>query len=93
MEVMKWKFFDKVEGYKREVMNTLENQSLTYEQQTYRLAKIAENIMDYPVSKDDLFYEMYNEGKICDLDEGHAPYAPRYILPDYEKLLREAQNF
>ncbi|WMM24780.1 YjjI family glycine radical enzyme [Tissierella sp. MB52-C2] len=85
--------FDKVEDIKKEVMNTIENQSLTYEQQTYRLSKIAENVMDYPILKNDLFYEMYNKGKICDLDEGHAPYAPRYILPDYEKLLREGSEF
>lgn len=49
--------------------------------------------MDYPVAADHDFYDMYANGKICDLDEGHAPYAPRYILPDYDKLLREGSEF
>lgn len=85
--------FYKIEEAQREVLNTIKNNSLTYEQQTYRLAKIAENLIDYPVEKDNLFYEMYGKGEICDLDEGHAPYAPRYILPDYEKFLKEGSKF
>lgn len=49
--------------------------------------------MDYPVKGEDAFYELYDKGEICDLDEGHAPYAPRYILPDYEKYLKEGSDF
>ena len=85
--------FFTVEQIKEEVLNTIGNKALTYEQQTSRLAKIAENILDYPVANEDDFYNLYDLGEICDLDEGHAPYAPRYILPDYEKLLREGCKF
>ncbi len=86
------RFFD-IKSLQDEVLNTINNKALTYEQQTYRLAKIAENAVDYPVAKDDEFYNMYESLEICDLDEGHAPYAPRYILPDYEKLLNEGSEF
>ncbi|EFI41998.1 YjjI family glycine radical enzyme [Peptoniphilus sp. oral taxon 386] len=85
--------FFTVEQIKNEVLNTMQNPALTYEQQTSRLAKISENIMDYPVNENDDFYNLYELGEICDLDEGHAPYAPRYILPDYEKLLKEGCEF
>ncbi|WP_455257102.1 YjjI family glycine radical enzyme [Peptoniphilus asaccharolyticus] len=85
------RFFD-IENFRKEVLNTIKDTSLTYEQQTYRLAKLAENSLEYPVDGNE-FYDLYNTLEICDLDEGHAPYAPRYILPDYEKLLREGCEF
>ena len=30
---------------------------------------------------------------LCDLGEGHAPHRPRYLLPDYERLLRVGSDF
>ncbi|WP_322630423.1 YjjI family glycine radical enzyme [Aedoeadaptatus coxii] len=78
----------------RDVVKAIQQDTAqTYGQQTSRLAKIAENVMDYPVKGEDAFYELYDKGEICDLDEGHAPYAPRYILPDYEKYLKEGSDF
>ncbi len=71
----------------------IKNPSLTYEQQTYGLAKLSENLLPYPSGADDKFFELVNDGIICDLDEGHAPYAPRYILPTYDKLLKEGCEF
>ena len=32
-------------------------------------------------------------GAICDLDEGHAPYRPRYIMPDYEAAVKKGCEF
>lgn len=93
MQKFEIEVFKTLDEAKDEILRTIENKSLTYEQQTFRLAKIAENIIDYPVAEDDDFYEMYRTGQICDLDEGHAPFAPRYILPDYEKLLKEGSEF
>lgn len=78
----------------RDVVKAIQQDTAqTYGQQTSRLAKIAENVMDYPVKGEDAFYELYDKDEICDLDEGHAPYAPRYILPDYEKYLKEGSDF
>lgn len=85
--------FKTVDSIVEAVRNVQQDDAQTYEQQTYRLAKIAENVVDYPVAEDDAFYALYESGQICDLDEGHAPYAPRYILPDYEKYLREGSAF
>ncbi len=33
------------------------------------------------------------EGIICLLGEGPAPYHPRYVAPDYQKLLDEGSDF
>jgi len=46
------------------------------------LAKIAENLIPYPEVSPET-RELMTKGIIHDLDEGHAPYRPRYILPDY----------
>ncbi|MCD1147936.1 YjjI family glycine radical enzyme [Peptoniphilus sp. KCTC 25270] len=85
--------FYTIEDVQKEVAQLINDTSQTYGQQTSRLAKIAENSMPYPVAKDHDFYNLYDSGQICDLDEGHAPYAPRYILPDYEKYLKEGSKF
>ncbi|CAC9933143.1 glycine radical enzyme, YjjI family [Aedoeadaptatus coxii] len=85
--------FFSIESVRDAVKAIQQDTAQTYGQQTSRLAKIAENVMDYPVKGEDAFYELYDKGEICDLDEGHAPYAPRYILPDYEKYLKEGSDF
>jgi len=85
--------FFTLDEFQEVVDSVLKDTSLTYEQQTYRLAKLAENVLPYPVADEDPFFELYDTGEICDLDEGHAPYAPRYILPDYAKFLTEGSEF
>lgn len=87
------KIYKNIEETKEAVLEIIKNPSLTYEQQTYGLAKLAENQLPYPNGADEKFFELVHKGIICDLDEGHAPYAPRYILPDYDKLLKEGCEF
>ena len=33
------------------------------------------------------------EGVICDMFEGHAPFKPRYVLPDYAKFLKQGSDY
>lgn len=77
----------------KNVMEIIQNSAITYEQKTSQLAKYAENLIEYPIDKDDDFFKYYEEGSICDLWEGHAPYAPRYILPDYDLLMKKGSKF
>ncbi len=77
----------------KDILNIIQNSALTYEQQTSQLAKYAENLIDYPISKDHPFFEYFEKTMICDLWEGHAPYAPRYILPDYSLLMKKGCKF
>lgn len=87
------KIYKNLKESKKDVLDIIKNPALTYEQQTYNLAKLAENVLPYPKGADEKFIELVNKGIICELDEGHAPYAPRYILPDYDKLLRDGCKF
>ncbi|WP_108944837.1 YjjI family glycine radical enzyme [Shewanella halifaxensis] len=33
------------------------------------------------------------QGAICDMFEGHAPFKPRYVLPDYGKYLKNGSEY
>ena len=59
---------------------------LTFHQRKHFLAALAENALPYPVISSDA-EEALNKGIVSDLYEGHAPYRPRYILPDYALAL------
>lgn len=75
-------------------MDIIKADNLTFEQKTSQLAKLAENLNNFPEgSVSDRLFEISEDGGICDLWEGHAPYAPRYICPDYQKLLDEGCKF
>ena len=57
-------------------------------QKSHALALAAENALPYPELPADVA-EAMAQGVLCDMFEGHAPYKPRYVLPDYEKFLRQ----
>lgn len=33
------------------------------------------------------------QGVLCDMFEGHAPFKPRYVLPDYAKFLQQGSEY
>ncbi|WP_026476946.1 YjjI family glycine radical enzyme [Alkaliphilus transvaalensis] len=75
-----------------EALRTIKDQTLTYQQKVVGLARVAENSID--ILKIDEEVQAYREeGIICDLFEGNAPYRPRYIVPNYEKFMEEGSKF
>ncbi|WP_040646501.1 YjjI family glycine radical enzyme [Pseudoflavonifractor capillosus] len=71
---------------------TLTSTALTHEQKLMNLAKEAENaldVLDIPPRAQHYF----ETGAINDLFEGHAPYRPRYILPDYPRFVEQGSEF
>lgn len=74
------------------VLNVILDPSLTYEQRVVGLAKEAENTLSVLKCSEDLD-KLMAEGVICDLFEGAAPYRPRYIVPDYEKFMKNGSAF
>lgn len=73
-------------------LNIIQDRTLTFEQKVIALARQAENSINVlSISKE--IQDLRDKGIICDLFEGNAPYRPRYILPDYEKLMREGCKF
>ncbi|MDR1540510.1 MAG: YjjI family glycine radical enzyme [Clostridiales bacterium] len=87
------KLLDTMEQARSEVKRVIQDKTLTHSQTVSALAKTAENLLPYPEGTPKEFSEMFDKGIICDLAEGHAPYAPRYILPDYEKFMRQGSKF
>ncbi|NLD16809.1 MAG: YjjI family glycine radical enzyme [Tissierellia bacterium] len=79
--------FDKKGAY-----DALTSQKLTHEQKLMTLAKYSENAMDVLDISDRMqFY--FDNGSINDLFEGGAPYRPRYIMPDYDKFIKNGSKF
>ncbi|WP_162266938.1 glycyl radical enzyme domain-containing protein, partial [Clostridium botulinum] len=70
------------------ILNIIKNRTLTYEQKVLSLAREAENSLDVLNLPSDV-QSLRDEGVICDLNEGNAPYRPRYICPDYEKFMKQ----
>lgn len=62
--------------------------ALGYDQKLRRLAALATESLPYPALSGDC-REALDKRLICDLYEGHAPYTPRYVLPDYALALRQ----
>ncbi|MDU3898918.1 MAG: DUF3029 family protein, partial [Enterobacter sp.] len=65
---------------------------LTPEQKRHFLALEAENNLLYPALPEAARAAL-DEGYICDMFEGHAPYKPRYVLPDYAKFLANGSEW
>ncbi|MEG0175672.1 MAG: YjjI family glycine radical enzyme [Aeromonas sp.] len=57
-------------------------------QKSHALALAAENALPYPDLPASVSDAMA-EGVLCDMFEGHAPYKPRYVLPDYQRFLSQ----
>ncbi len=75
-----------------EVLNVIKDKTLTYQQKVIGLARIAENSINVLSIREDI-EEYRQEGIICDLYEGNAPYRPRYIVPNYEKFMAKGSEF
>lgn len=61
--------------------------TLGYDQKVRRLASLATEMLPYPILSTEC-QEALDARVICDMFEGNAPFTARYILPDYEKAIR-----
>lgn len=85
-----------VESRRQAILDTIKDPTATHEQKVTYLARHAENFMkvlDEPKEMDELMRCPDDVRCICNLGEGEAPYRPRYIVPDYQKFLREGSVF
>ncbi|WP_435328634.1 YjjI family glycine radical enzyme [Vibrio hannami] len=67
-------------------LQIISDKNLSPKQKTNLLAAEAENSLPY-VSVSEKVTKALEENVLCDIFEGHAPYKPRYVLPDYAKFL------
>lgn len=74
------------------IYDVITSSKLTYEQKLKNLAGLSENQLDVlDIPERTKYY--FSTGAINDLFEGHAPYRPRYVMPDYAKYLRNGSEF
>lgn len=81
-----------MEDIKDRVLEVITDGNLDYKQKKHHLAYIAESTQAYPEVSDEA-KKALDEKVICDLFEGHAPYRPRYILPDYKRVLKTGVKY
>ena len=87
---------DSVNKTRNSILETIKNPSLTHEQKVAAMAGLADSlleVLELPEGLDELLNAPVNIKCICDLNEGHAPLRPRYIVPDYEKFMKEGSKF
>ena len=74
------------------ILEIIKNPGLTYPQRVLALAKAAENVPP-PLSMSDETEQFIEQEIVFDMFEGNAPFRPRYILPDYERFLKQGSEF
>lgn len=87
---------DRVDKTREDILNVIKSPSLTHEQKVTRMANLADSlleVLELPEGLDSLLNAPIDKQCICDLGEGHAPLRPRYIIPDYEKFLKEGSKY
>lgn len=79
----------------QDILDTVKSSSMTCQQKLMTLANIAERLFDPRelLGYTDEEWEYINNQMICDLNEGHAIYRPRYILPDYTVYIEKGCQF
>jgi YjjI family glycine radical enzyme len=87
---------ERVEEVRQNIYETITSLNMTHEQKLTAMSSHADSlmeVMDLPEGLDDLLNVPFERKCICDLSEGHAPMRPRYIVPDYDKLMKEGCKF
>lgn len=78
--------------YQENVYNIVTSLNLTYEQKVMGLARAAEDGLDV-LNIPERTAHYFSTGAINDLFEGHAPYRPRYTMPDYIHFVKNGSAF
>lgn len=74
------------------VWSLVRDPTLGYDQKLRRLSALATEVLPYPEISVGCRAAL-DERVICDLFEGHAPFTPRYVLPDYATALRRGLTY
>lgn len=74
------------------ILSIITDANLSPKQKSHLLALEAESSLPYmPLSEQATV--ALKEGVICDMFEGNAPFKPRYVLPDYQKFLKQGSEY
>ncbi len=81
-----------LEHFKRHVRELLKNPNQLEDQKRQGLVDAAFKTLSYP-RVSDRAVEAIGNGVICLLGEGPAPFHPRYVAPDFGRLLKQGSDF
>jgi YjjI family glycine radical enzyme len=81
-----------MEEFRTRTRTIVNDPKLSYHQRRHYLAAMAEEGLDYPALSE-ACREALNKRIICDMYEGHAPYRPRYLLPDYAIAVTQGSEY
>lgn len=74
------------------IRSIVTDSSLSPAQKARFLSLEAENALPYPNASVEA-RQALSDGVLCDLAEGHAPYKPRYVLPDFSVILKKGSAY
>ncbi len=74
------------------VYDIITSTHLNYHQKLNNLCHEAENTLNV-LELPEKFKYFYEYGALCDMNEGNAPYRPRYVMVDFEKFVRQGSKF
>ncbi|WP_312629912.1 YjjI family glycine radical enzyme [Scandinavium sp.] len=80
------------DSFAQRCQNIVTSKTLSPEQKRHFLALEAENALPYPTLPEAARAAL-DQGVICDMFEGHAPFKPRYVLPDYARFLANGSEW
>ncbi len=81
-----------MKGLEQKLLDIVTEPKLSFRQKSRNLALAADSLLPNPEVSSAVVDAMA-EGFICDLLEGHAPFKPRYVLPDYERFLKKGSDY
>lgn len=80
------------EALAAETYQILTSDRLTYQQKLIQLAKQAENSLEV-LKIPERFEKYFKTRALCDMNEGNAPYRPRYVMVDFDRYIRQGSDF
>ncbi|WP_162063021.1 YjjI family glycine radical enzyme [Vibrio taketomensis] len=80
------------DSFQQRVREIITDANLNPKQKNQFLASTAESSQPYMAVSVDVEKAM-EEGILCDMFEGNAPFKPRYVLPDYAKFLKQGSKY
>lgn len=85
-------YYEKNKVDEKAIYDAVTSPKRTYEQKVIDLAHLAENQLNVlPFDEKTIHY--FETGAINDLFEGHAPYRCRYVMPDYDRYIKQGSKF
>ncbi|WP_455718078.1 YjjI family glycine radical enzyme [Anaerosporobacter sp.] len=87
---------ERVNKTRNNILSIIKDKTLTHEQKVASLAGQADSLLEVlklPEGLEERLDLDPTNKIICDLNEGHAPMRPRYIIPDYAKFMKNGSEF